>query len=287
MMHTRVTILTALLAMALITAGCSEKSGPAPLEPVYSDIAQAQEAARTHKLPLLMDFYTDECKWCKKLDTTVLNTAKAEEYFTTKMVLAKVNAHEQEALADKYSVSAFPTLVLLDTAGGEIDRIVGYREEGPFFSTLDDYLQGKGTLAFLVERYEAAPNRILAKKIADKYKYRSQIEQAYKWYREVIATGEPTDSMSAEAKMEMADMERRAGNYDEAILQFEALMNEFAGKQTAEDAELWRAFVLMKKADTTAALTAFKQFLNHYPNSDEVNYARTQIRNLSGQGVQE
>ncbi len=288
-MLTKMTIalITMVVALGLGIAGCSDDSGPGPLQAVYTDIAQAQQAAEVHKLPLLIDFYTDDCKWCKKLDTTVLNTAAAQEYFTTRMVLAKVNARDEEALAQLHNVSAFPTLVLLDTTGNEIDRIVGYREAGPFFSTLDDYLEGKGTLAFLVERYEEAPNRILAMKIADKYKYRSQNEQAYDWYEEVIATGQPSDSMSAEAKMALADMERRAGNFDQAITQFEAMMKEFAGGKFAEDAELWRAYVLMKKADTAKALEAFEEFIKNYPNSDEIDYATSQIRTLSGEGIQQ
>jgi thioredoxin-related protein len=288
-MPTRTTpqLFIALLMLALVAVCCSDDSGSGPLQPVYHDIDKARQAAAAHNLPLLIDFFTDDCKWCKRLDTTVLNTPTAEEYFTSRMVLAKVNGHQQTELAGQYNVSAYPTLILLDTTGSEIDRIVGYREAGPFFSTLDDYLVGKNTLAFLVQRYEEAPNRILAKKIADKYKYRGQAEQAYDWYGEVIATGQPTDSLSAEAKMELADMERRAGNYDEALVQFEWIMNEFADQPFAERAELWRAYVLVKKEDTAAALTALRAFVEHYPGSDQTEWVMGQIRSLTGEGLQE
>ncbi len=59
-------------------------------------------------------------------------------------VSIKINAEKDEgkALAEKYGVSGFPTLLLVDPKGEEVDRIVGFRPPDKFIATLKPILAG-------------------------------------------------------------------------------------------------------------------------------------------------
>ena len=86
--------------------------------------------------------------------------------------------------------------------------------------------------------------------------------------------------------MALADMDRRAKNYDKAIEDFKAIMTDFSGKQPAADAEIWTAIVYRLKGDTVAAISGFEQFIADHPESEDTGYARSQIAKLNGDTTQ-
>lgn len=85
-------------------------------------------------LPVLVDFYSDSCVPCKRMNP-IINELEAE--FEGRAKFVKVNVNFDLALAQKYMVMASPTFVLLKN-GKEVARNQG---------TL-----AKGDLAALVEK---------------------------------------------------------------------------------------------------------------------------------------
>ncbi|MBI5266985.1 MAG: tetratricopeptide repeat protein, partial [candidate division Zixibacteria bacterium] len=208
-------------------------------------------------------------------------SATATDYFKSKVVLVKVNAEVDTTLAREMAISGYPTLVLLDKKGEEIDRVIGYMETDPFLKQLDDYQKGIGTLADLLDQSKKDTSRELSFKIADKYKYRGKPDDATGWYQKVIAVN-PTDSLAGESRMSLADMLRRAKKWDEALAAFAAVEKDFKGTpySFSADAGIWQAITLGRKGDTTAAIAAYEVFLKNYPNSEDTSYARKQIAKL-------
>jgi tetratricopeptide (TPR) repeat protein len=215
------------------------------------------------------------------MDTVVFQSTKATEYFKSKVVLVNVNAEVDTTLAREMAISGYPTLVLLDKKGEEIDRVVGYMETDPFLKQLDDYQKGIGTLADLLNQSKTDSSREMSFKIAEKYKYRGKPADATGWYEKVIAV-KPTDSLAGESRMALADMLRRNKKWDEALTAFAAIEKDF--KETtysfSADAGIWQAITLSRKGDTTAAISAYEVFLKNYPNSEDTSYARKQIEKL-------
>ena len=209
------------------------------------------------------------------------DTAVAE-YFSNQMILAKFNAEIDSTLASEYRISGFPTAVLVRPDGTEIDRIVGYMDPPDYLQTLIDYQNGIGTLDDLLATADTTEDRLLYFEIADKYKYRGGSDEARLWYERVIDAGESTDSLSGESRLAMADMERRAKEYDRAVEAFQKIMDDFEGQWFAMDAEIYVAICHRQKGDTAAAISAFEGYIEHYPESPDIEYARSQIERLSG-----
>ncbi len=216
------------------------------------------------------------------VDTVVLRDSIVIDYFVNKVVLAKFNAKVDTVLAQEYHISAFPTLVLTDKDGVEIDRIVGYREPDVFLQKLEDYQVGIGTLEDLLARADTLEDRDMYFEIAEKYKYSGRPDEAKEWFDKVIGMGQPTDSLSGESRMAMADMIRRTKDYDGAREAFVKIMKDFKDTPFAEEAEIWRAYLYMLQSDTANAITAFKEFIRHYPESEEVEWAQKQVDKLEG-----
>lgn len=86
----------------------------------------AAQRARASKKLLMVDFYTDWCHYCKKLDAEVYPDPKVVQ-FSNLLVAVKLNAErEGRALAKKYGVTGFPTVLYLDAEGGEWGRMPGF-----------------------------------------------------------------------------------------------------------------------------------------------------------------
>lgn len=91
-----------------------------------TSLAEAKVEAAKRKVPILVDFSgSDWCGWCIKLDDEVFSTPVFQEYAAKNLVLLLVDfprRKEQDAgtkkqnaaLADKFGIEGFPTILLLD-----------------------------------------------------------------------------------------------------------------------------------------------------------------------------
>ena len=91
------------------------------------------QARRTHKL-VMVDFYTDWCGWCKRLDKDVY-TDKRVVALSSQFVPVKVNAEKEGAsAARRYNVTGFPTILFVGESGQVVNRIGGYLPPDQFYT---------------------------------------------------------------------------------------------------------------------------------------------------------
>ncbi len=210
----------------------------------------------------------------------MFNDPKAIEFFTNNMILVKINADEDTVVSNHYHAKAFPTSLLITKNGDEVDRLVGFDTTEAYLQTFVDYTNGIGTLADLLGQAEDTDDRTLLMKVADKYKYRGNTEATGEWLGKVIAAGDPTDSLSGEARMGMAYMLRKAEKYDEAIAEFVKIESEFTETYHGMDAVIYQAICQQYKGDTTAAIAGYERYIEKYPESPDVEYATEKIEKL-------
>lgn len=132
---TRLLLLSILMTGSLIRADDNE--------PVWlGDFAAATEAAVQSGRPLLVNFTgSDWCVWCHRLRDEVFRTSTFAKYADASLVLVELDfprkkvlppemTKQNTALAEKYGVTGYPTVLLLTPDGKELARL-GYMQGGP------------------------------------------------------------------------------------------------------------------------------------------------------------
>ena len=129
--------LTAVAVFLAFSAGASLFAGDTWL----TDFEAAREKAAEEEKPMLLDFNgSDWCGWCIKLKKEVFSQEAFQSYADEELILVDLDfprnkpqsdelKAQNAALAEKYGVRGFPTIILLSPEG-EIIAKTGYRPGG-------------------------------------------------------------------------------------------------------------------------------------------------------------
>jgi thiol:disulfide interchange protein len=98
---------------------------------------KAVELAKTQQKPLMVDVMADWCSICKRMDAEVYTRADVAAS-AARFVPVKVDGDKRPELKKQFSVSGYPTLVLLTPDGKEVGRVRGGVPYQLLISALDD-----------------------------------------------------------------------------------------------------------------------------------------------------
>ena len=104
---------------------------------------EARAAAEKEGKVVFLDFFTTWCPPCKKLDEVTWKDEGVVRWLGEKTVALKLDAEEEEALAERFELEAYPTLVFVRPDGSELGRLVGFHEPAKFLAAAADALAGK------------------------------------------------------------------------------------------------------------------------------------------------
>lgn len=107
------------------------------------------ESAKSEKI-IFLDFWTDWCGWCKKLDQTTFSDDRVVEEMGD-VLCYSVDAESESGrpIAERFRVQGFPTLLLLDPDGSPRDNIGGYLNPEQFIKEIRRVRRDEGTVGAL------------------------------------------------------------------------------------------------------------------------------------------
>ena len=168
----------------------------------WVDFYQALRTAQKEEKLIILDFYTDWCGWCSRLKAEVFETSEFNKFAGDRFILTKVNAEKYVNLRKRYNVAGFPTVLILNKYGQELDRVVGYApydkytkmiEEAAY--SLENFYNLKQVVGTL-ERENRHINRMLGEKYMQRNDYkmaefhlRKAIEIDYRYTKAYIQLG--------------------------------------------------------------------------------------------------
>lgn len=128
-------LLLALAVVAVLLTGCLASDGISSINWLY-DSQEALKQAQAENKPIMVNFYTDICPACRKLDQSAFSDKKATEFVNKNFICLKSNAGKT-SLYQRYGIRAVPTTLFSVPDGFgteyEIERIVGVVAPDQFY----------------------------------------------------------------------------------------------------------------------------------------------------------
>jgi thioredoxin-related protein len=144
--------------VAVILLGCISRAGASAQEVAWRhDYAAARREAKETQRPIVMDFGTKSCIWCKKLDVTTFRDLAVVRQLNEQFIPVKIDAEQEAALAKALRIQTFPTLVFATPEGRILGRHEGYVEAERFRQQLGRALNESAPIARVVAPPAAGP----------------------------------------------------------------------------------------------------------------------------------
>lgn len=131
-------------------------SPEAPFHDVDFDTALAR--ANAEDKVVMIDFFTTWCGPCKKLDATTWTDAKVVEWLGENTIALKLDAEVETELAQRFEVTAYPTMVFVGADGDAVARMVGYVDAAGFLELAPRRLAGVTKLDEVRAQLEKTPD---------------------------------------------------------------------------------------------------------------------------------
>jgi thioredoxin-related protein len=100
------------------------------------DYNAARREAREKNRPLILDFGTADCLWCKKLDASTFRDPAVVQLLNERFVPLKIDADKDAPLAKTLGISSFPTLLFATPEGKILGIHEGFVEAAAFTQKL-------------------------------------------------------------------------------------------------------------------------------------------------------
>ncbi|MCF7797262.1 MAG: thioredoxin fold domain-containing protein [Lentisphaeria bacterium] len=199
-------LIVPLIAAVLVLGNCSTENPTFPW--VQGGFDEALAKAKTDDSKLVMiEFSTDWCSWCKRLDAQTWPDPKVIEVAQQHLIPIEVDAEKGDGieLAKKFRIGGYPTMVFLNAEGEEVDRIPGYLPAEDMVGELTRIVNGIDTYPTLKARLEENPNDPgLLIQFAQKVENMSGLEGAVSYWEKVPDLAEADDNQKALSRFKIA-----------------------------------------------------------------------------------
>jgi thiol:disulfide interchange protein len=122
------TTLLGLILIASITQNVQAKTGDID----WKDYEEGIELAKAENKTIIIDFYTDWCSWCDRMDDDTYSDPPVIDK-SSDFICIKVDGDKRKDLVNKYNIEGYPTTVFLNATGAEVHKVEGYVDGDEFY----------------------------------------------------------------------------------------------------------------------------------------------------------
>lgn len=127
----------------------------------HGSLDDATRMAAENNTLVFVEFYTDWCSWCRRLESETLSDHDVRQELG-KFVAIQLNAETIGAEdAKRFGVDSYPAMIFLDPSGEEVERILGYLPPERFIDEVRRIRTGD-TLYACLQELQDDPNNIEA-----------------------------------------------------------------------------------------------------------------------------
>ena len=161
--------LSTILLAALLIAGCGGGEGEAVKEAgnTWMSFNDGMELARNLDKPVVIDFYTSWCRWCKVMDRETFSDSAVASYLDEHFISIKIDAEQKTGaleydgrtytpaqLARKMGVRGYPAIAYLAPSGELAFVDMGFKKPKQFMVNLMYMKSGCREKGVSIEQYK-------------------------------------------------------------------------------------------------------------------------------------
>lgn len=201
------------------------------------DYNAARREAQEKGLPLVLDFGTENCYWCRKLDESTLHDPAITQLINERFIPLKIDANRSPYLSETLRIQSYPTTVLAAPDGKILGTLEGFMEPARYQEHLQRALVSLSNPEWMTRDYQEATRAVAA----------SDPARAVALLKSVLEDGKDRP-IQGRAKQLLADLEQQAagklarakqledkGQTTEALDSLTELLRIYAGTQAALD----------------------------------------------------
>ena len=194
---TSLLLMTLGLCLVLLVGYSLYRSLPDRL-PWIRSYEQALQQARLEDKPILAYLFTDWCGYCKKMEAETFTDEAVIDEMSDNYVWLKLNAETDEEgrrLQERFNITGYPGLLLLDGAGQEMGRISGFVPAGAFRERVAAAAGGPDSFSSLLRTAGREPGSVGTQyRLAEKYIERGDFSAAIERLRRVVELDPENDA---------------------------------------------------------------------------------------------
>ena len=121
-----------------------------PALPWTADTDAAFIKAEKDGIDVIIYLYTDWCGYCRQMENTTFQDPELVKKLSDQFAWLRLNPEKDQAGRDlqrRFRVSGFPTVLILDSRGNELNRIQGYVPPSRFNASLQLLLEEQQRIA--------------------------------------------------------------------------------------------------------------------------------------------
>ncbi len=241
----------------------------------------AFDAARSSGLNVLAFLYTDWCGYCRRMDRSTFVDPDVIRELGEAYVWLRLNAEKDPAgvrMQEDFGVGGYPTILILDPEGQEIDRVAGFVPPERFPEAVRARVESPSSLARIRQRLREDPSDVTGHfELASRLMERGMAEQASRHFRKVTELDSDNHSGRADAGWYfLAQAQAGTGRTEAALEALAQLRVRFPNSRFAQEAYLLEAEILLRQGDRRGARDLLARFLREHPE----HQAADQVRDL-------
>ena len=250
-----------------------------------TNLEKAMQVAKQANKPILVMFSATWCPPCNDMKKEVLTQPQIRQQLAAWVPVYLDEAKEPD-LVKRFKIEAFPTFVMLNNQGNEMDRFMGGRPLKEFSTRIDEVLKRNKEERFLNDALAKSPqDPKLWKRRGDLVLEQGHADKALEAYKKAQSldqqnrTGVAADIYFVEAL--------RVGNKDPkaAAEQLAKLGKLYPGSSRISDALFMRALIALQDQHTDEAKGLLQTYLSSYPQGKFAEPVRNMLQELKKQAA--
>jgi thioredoxin-like negative regulator of GroEL len=125
-----------------------------------TDYLAARREAQEKGRPLVIDFGTEHCYWCKRLDATTFHDPTVLRVMNDNFIPLRIDAEKESGLAQALRIQSYPTIIIAAADGKIIATQEGYLDAGRFHEKLQQALASVTNPDWMLKDYQRATQAI-------------------------------------------------------------------------------------------------------------------------------